>query len=136
MLTSFIEENRLYMSQSSTSRQSSRRKPLHLHSELPLSLTYLQRGVAFYWTTSQTTVQKQYEIFLVLAVQCKCRKYDIEEEAHKLYGDSFSNVVQKFRKTPEYLKILQSQVSFLILFSSFTICLAYKRVDKETLLSE
>ncbi|CAH0731206.1 unnamed protein product, partial [Brenthis ino] len=47
--------------------------------------------------------------FVVFTITCECRKYDLEQEAHKLYDESFSAVVHRFRKTPEYLAILQDE---------------------------
>ncbi|XP_050556552.1 uncharacterized protein LOC118281127 isoform X2 [Spodoptera frugiperda] len=38
------------------------------------------------------------------------RKYDVETEAFKLYGEDFRTVLRRFRKTPDYLKILTDKL--------------------------
>ncbi|CAH2083303.1 unnamed protein product [Euphydryas editha] len=39
-------------------------------------------------------------------ITSQCRRYNINEEAKKLYGEDLHTVLQRFRRTPEYLKIL------------------------------
>ncbi|XP_050360326.1 uncharacterized protein LOC126780104 isoform X2 [Nymphalis io] len=50
---------------------------------------------------------------LVLVCTTQCRKYDVNEEAHKLYGEDLDSVLQRFRRTPEYLKILNYKLEDL-----------------------
>ncbi|XP_022830811.1 uncharacterized protein LOC111359467 [Spodoptera litura] len=55
-------------------------------------------------------------IFLVLfafispCLMANGRKYDVETEAFKLYGEDFKTVLRRFRKTPDYLKILNDKM--------------------------
>ncbi|XP_049696218.2 uncharacterized protein LOC110378964 isoform X1 [Helicoverpa armigera] len=41
------------------------------------------------------------------------RKYDVESEAMKLYGEDFKSVLRRFRRTPDYLKILTDKMDDL-----------------------
>ncbi|CAH0763431.1 unnamed protein product [Diatraea saccharalis] len=34
------------------------------------------------------------------------RKYDVDEECKKIYGENLGNVLKRFRRTPDYMKIL------------------------------
>ncbi|KAJ0184163.1 hypothetical protein K1T71_000586 [Dendrolimus kikuchii] len=40
-------------------------------------------------------------------------KYDLETESQKLYGEDFRSILKRFRKTPDYLKILSEKVKEL-----------------------
>ncbi|XP_052748304.1 uncharacterized protein LOC128200107 [Galleria mellonella] len=42
-----------------------------------------------------------------------CRKYDIETEAVKLYGETFRIILTRFRRSPDYLKILNDKTNEL-----------------------
>ncbi|XP_030035093.1 uncharacterized protein LOC115451041 isoform X1 [Manduca sexta] len=46
-----------------------------------------------------------------MLVKISCRKYDLEAEAVKLYGEDFDTVLKRFRKTPDYLMILNDKVT-------------------------
>ncbi|CAH2217416.1 jg13765 [Pararge aegeria aegeria] len=39
----------------------------------------------------------------------QCRKYDLEQEARTLYGESLKTLMQRFRRTAEYLAILNDE---------------------------
>ncbi|CAH4033040.1 unnamed protein product [Pieris brassicae] len=42
-------------------------------------------------------------------MDCKSRKYDLEFEARKLYGQDLKSVLERFRRTPEYIEILNEE---------------------------
>ncbi|XP_045489153.1 uncharacterized protein LOC111001781 isoform X2 [Pieris rapae] len=42
-------------------------------------------------------------------MDCKSRKYDVEFEARKLYGQDLKSVLERFRRTPEYIQILNDE---------------------------
>ncbi|CAF4912920.1 unnamed protein product [Pieris macdunnoughi] len=52
-----------------------------------------------------------YGIILLSIIQmdCKSRKYDVELEARKLYGQDLKSVLERFRRTPEYIEILNDE---------------------------
>ncbi|XP_045782989.1 uncharacterized protein LOC123879366 [Maniola jurtina] len=55
-----------------------------------------------------------YHIYILLSLPiAQCRKYDIEQECLTLYGESLKSVLDRFRRTPEYLNILNDEVTEL-----------------------
>ncbi|XP_026747534.1 uncharacterized protein LOC113508653 [Trichoplusia ni] len=44
------------------------------------------------------------------------RKYDVENEAMKLYSEDFKSVLRRFRRTPDYLKILSDKMDDMMIY--------------------
>ncbi|XP_045509099.1 uncharacterized protein LOC123704706 [Colias croceus] len=50
---------------------------------------------------------------LVLLTESRSRKYDVDSEARKIYGQDLKSVLLRFRKTPDYIQILNEELSIL-----------------------
>ncbi|CAK1554305.1 unnamed protein product [Leptosia nina] len=46
----------------------------------------------------------------VILVQSRGRKYDVEFEARKIYGQDLAAVLERFRRTPDYIQILTDEL--------------------------
>ncbi|XP_075990003.1 uncharacterized protein LOC142985608 isoform X2 [Anticarsia gemmatalis] len=61
----------------------------------------------------------------------RSRRYDIESEAIRLYGEDIQDVVRRFRKTREYVKILEDKNAKLLLLFDEVVMQALSNVDVE-----